>query len=185
MNSRLILPFLMLAVAFTHAEPEIIYQSTVGNPVPIDKYISGLSQNKKVTIDKDPDIKTKLIEELKKRGRRHGSYSNRNVILPIQTPTLSPGNLSSKDEYFPDLVVPLFVVGSDDLSISWLDSFREQLIKIGAIGWIVQAETEEDLRNIATAGRGLKFMPANGDYLSKQYNITHYPVLITQRSVEQ
>ena len=44
---------------------------------------------------------------------------------------------------------PFFLVGSDALSQRWLIARREELLRLGAVGMLIQAETEADVRRIA------------------------------------
>ena len=53
------------------------------------------------------------------------------------------------------------------------------------MGMLVQAETMDDLRNIAELAEGLSIMPASGTDLADALKISHYPVLITAHGIEQ
>ena len=56
---------------------------------------------------------------------------------------------------------------------------------IGAVGMLVQAETREDLRAIAELADGLSILPASASDIVKALGISHYPVLISARGIEQ
>ena len=113
-------------------------------------------------------------------------------LLPISSPELSPGviltNTSSQDA-FKRLALgnarPFFLVGSDDLSHRWLKSRKAELLKLGAVGMLIQAETEADVRRIAELGQGLSITLGSATDIAKVLGIVHYPVLITSRGIEQ
>jgi len=51
--------------------------------------------------------------------------------------------------------------------------------------WLVSAESLSKVKRIVTALSGVSMSPANGDAIAKFFSIKHYPVLITQRLIEQ
>ena len=72
---------------------------------------------------------------------------------------------------------PFFIIGSDDLSLRWLQSHRAALQHLGAVGMLVQAETEADVRRVAGAspgpsdhiGFGQRYRTGIGDQLATRY----------------
>jgi integrating conjugative element protein (TIGR03765 family) len=80
---------------------------------------------------------------------------------------------------------PLFLIGSDARSRQWLQTHRDRLKAIGAVGMLVQADTADDLRTIARLADGLSILPASGSDLAKALGISHYPVLISAHGIEQ
>ncbi len=106
------------------------------------------------------------------------------ALLPIRSPGLSPGPVQARAHDRP-FSRPFFLVGSDDRSKQWLVAHRDRLEAIGAVGMLVQAETREDLQAIADLSRGLRIMPASATNVAAALNISHYPVLITSRGIEQ
>lgn len=106
------------------------------------------------------------------------------ALLPIRSRGLSPGQVQARshDRSFSR---PFFLIGSDDRSRRWLVHYRERLKEIGAVGMLVQAETQEDLRAIAQFAGGLPIMPASAADIAAALGIAHYPVLITPQGIEQ
>ena len=105
--------------------------------------------------------------------------------LPIQTPKLTPGDVTPKALNNPQLIQPFFLVGSDNRSRQWLLQNREQLKRIHAIGLLVQANTLNDVQTMQSLSQGLTLIPAPANELIKRYGLEHYPVLITKEGITQ
>ncbi len=106
------------------------------------------------------------------------------TLLPIRSPGLSPGPVQARSHDRP-FSRPFFLIGSDDRSRQWLVEYQERLQEIGAVGMLVQAETQEDLRAIARLAGGLPILPASAADIGAALGISHYPVLITPQGIEQ
>ena len=104
--------------------------------------------------------------------------------LPIQSPGLTPGPVQARAHDRP-FTRPLFLIGSDSRSRQWLQTHRDRLKEIGAVGMLVQAETMDDLRTIARLADGLSILPASGSDIAKALSVSHYPVLISAHGIEQ
>lgn len=106
------------------------------------------------------------------------------ALLPIRSPGLSPGPVQTRSHDRP-FSRPFFLIGSDDRSRRWLVEYRGRLKEIGAVGMLVQAETQEDLRAIAQLAGGLPILPASAVDIATALGLSHYPVLITPQGIEQ
>ena len=106
-------------------------------------------------------------------------------ILPIKTSNMRPGVVSKRQHSLPHFQTPLFVIGSDALSKQWLETRREQLIALNAVGILVSAETEKDIHDIKKLSKGLWIFPASGEDIAKELNLSHYPALISRIGIEQ
>ncbi|MEW7982098.1 MAG: integrating conjugative element protein [Candidatus Sedimenticola endophacoides] len=104
--------------------------------------------------------------------------------LPIQSPGLTPGLVQARAHKRP-FTRPFFLIGSDSHSRQWLQTHRDRLKEIGAVGMLVQAETMDDLRTIARLADGLSILPASGSDIAKALSVSHYPVLISAHGIEQ
>ena len=100
------------------------------------------------------------------------------TLLPIRSPGLTPGKLSTRAHSVP-FARPFFVIGSDEFSKSWLVNHRKTLKQMGAVGMLVEAESVEDLRDIARLAEGLHITPAPGSDIARAIGITHYPFAIS------
>ena len=106
------------------------------------------------------------------------------ALLPIRSPGLTPGQVKAHSHHRP-FTRPFFLIGSDVRSRKWLQTHRNRLKEIGAVGMLVQADTVENLRVIATLAEGLSILPASASDIAEALGITHYPVLITPHGIEQ
>ncbi len=106
------------------------------------------------------------------------------TLLPIRSPGLTPGKVAARAHARP-LLRPFFLIGADARSRRWLTRNRAHLRSIGAIGMLVAADSENDLRQIAALARGLSITPASGADLARVLDIKHYPVLITASGLSQ
>ncbi len=79
---------------------------------------------------------------------------------------------------------PLFVIGDDAESFTWLAKYKSILDEIQAVGLIVHANSTDALKRIRSAAGNLMLYPANGRGLNKRFGITCYPVLITAHLIE-
>ncbi|MGY6275069.1 integrating conjugative element protein [Methylomonas sp. MgM2] len=104
--------------------------------------------------------------------------------LPVKTPSLSPGKVDSRTIDRPNLDRPIFIVGADPLSISWLLLHQVQLKQLHAIGLAVNVETLTQLQQLQNAAGGLEIHPLVGDAVAAQLALQHYPVLITASRIE-
>lgn len=105
-------------------------------------------------------------------------------LLPIRSPGLSPGPVQARVHARPHLR-PFFMIGADARSRRWLVRRRAHLVSIGAVGLLVAADSEQDLRQIARLARGLAITPASGSDLARVLDLEHYPVLITASGISQ
>ncbi|MNJ71297.1 hypothetical protein D3C77_678220 [compost metagenome] len=105
-------------------------------------------------------------------------------ILPVSSSQLSPGQITPRVLNMPGLQ-PLFLVGSDPLSLTWLRQRAAELREMGAAGLAVEVADSEALARIRAAAPGLNILPVNGNEIAIRLQIEHYPVLITATALEQ
>jgi len=105
-------------------------------------------------------------------------------LLPITSLQLTPGPVARQKMARP-FTAPMFLIGSDPLSVRWLLQHRARLAKLGAVGLIVEVPDEAALQRIIALAAGLTLLPASGSDLAETLDLTHYPVLITQDGIEQ
>lgn len=106
-------------------------------------------------------------------------------MLPVSTPSLSPGRVERRTLSMPPAFQPLFIVGDDPLSLSWLAARGPSLSQMGASGLAVNVQTAESLRSLQELVPDLRIDPVPGDDLANRLGLTHYPALITATGVEQ
>lgn len=105
--------------------------------------------------------------------------------LPIETPGLLPGKVIKRKISQPYLSNPIFLIGDDELSNRWLLKNKALLIRINAVGMLVNVRNKQELHRIAKVAKGLKIIPAPAIDLAKQLGLKHYPVLISKQFIEQ
>ena len=105
--------------------------------------------------------------------------------LPITTPSMQPGNVKVQPKSLRYLQRPLFLIGSDDMSREWLIAKREQLIDIGAVGLLIEAQTLEQINEITALAEGLRLVPASAENFAGQLGLSYYPVLLSKEGWEQ
>lgn len=173
----------MLVAVPLRAAPVVIYDAGNTSTQAMDAYTRVLGKPAQFVLPDDPETRARIQQDLLDRANKHGGYGG--VRVPIRTRNLTPQRIASKDAYFPNLSTPLFIVGADPVSLTWLKQWREALLKVGAVGWVVQAENAQELRAVAEAGAGLRFMAMPGDALANIFGVKGYPVLISERAIEQ
>lgn len=105
-------------------------------------------------------------------------------MLPVRSPSLSPGEVEPRDLALPALT-RLFLVGDDPRSLAWLAEQAESLRQLGAAGLAVEVADMPALERIRRAGPGLTILPVSGEDLAQRLDLRHYPVLITTHRLEQ
>ena len=110
---------------------------------------------------------------------------NKAFQLPIETPSMSSGAVKVTAKSLKYLQKPLFLVGADARSKAWLESKRDQLVKLNAVGLLVQANTLGEVQVMQALAKGLRLIPASAESFAKPLSLTHYPVLISRDGWEQ
>lgn len=105
-------------------------------------------------------------------------------MLPVKSEHLSPGKVENRVTNVPGLV-PLFLVGDDNLSRRWLAARADLLREISAIGLVVNVQHIKALTELRELGSGLEMVPTSADDLALRMGVKHYPVLITATGIEQ
>ena len=105
--------------------------------------------------------------------------------FPITTPQLSPKIVAPRSISLPHLQTPIFIIGSDTFSRQWLQERKDELMNVGAVGLLVEAESLEALKSMQVLGDGLHITAVPGQDIARQLGIKHYPVLISRTAIEQ
>ena len=105
-------------------------------------------------------------------------------LLPIHSPDLTPGPVPTVVAPRP-FVAPLFIFGSDLLSLRWVAARRDELKAVGAVGLLVEAPDAASLSRVLEVTGDLPIIPASDSDLSRNLELSHYPALVTQEGVRQ
>ena len=168
----------LLVAGSSAAEPVVLFDNGQTRPIPFPKVM---------TIESAP-VRTPVRSA--QAGPLDLSSLSAASRLPIRTPgmqvgTLDPTVAAAIEQNLKYLSQPFFVIGSDTYSLQWLRHYRPTLIRVGAVGLLVQAETAADLAQVSAAGQGLNIAPVSGRTLVQSLKLTHYPVLISHKGIEQ
>jgi len=99
-------------------------------------------------------------------------------VLPVHSTRLSPGEVESRPLTMPGLT-PLFLIGDDERSRTWLARRIGELRRLHAVGLVVEVQSVEALKSLRRLAPGLMLSPTSGDDLAQRLKLDHYPVLIT------
>lgn len=105
-------------------------------------------------------------------------------VLPIHTPELTPGPLEPRSLSMPGMR-SIFLIGDDELSRRWLALRRDQLIQLNAVGYVVNVASKAAWEDLQRQADGLELLPVSGSDLAVRLGISHYPVLISEKGLEQ
>lgn len=117
------------------------------------------------------------------RSQPMGRVTEANM-LPVRAERISPGMVERRPMNAPGLR-PFFMVGDDDLSKKWLEERSEALSAMGAVGMVVDVETSAALSQLRAIVPTLTLLPTPGDDVAGRLGLDHYPVLVTDKSIEQ
>ena len=107
-------------------------------------------------------------------------------VYPVDTPSLNPGPVEPRRVQLPQLAsAPFFLIGNDPLSRDWLALYGKRLATLGAVGFLVKAESDAELQSVRQLAPGIPITPLDGAQLAKTLGLTHYPVLVTAGLIEQ
>lgn len=84
-----------------------------------------------------------------------------------------------------DRLQPFFLVGSDSISVRWIEANRDALTSLGAVGFLIQADSLHDVETVIRAGAGLPIAPVPGALIARQFDLSSYPVLVTDTGILQ
>jgi integrating conjugative element protein (TIGR03765 family) len=106
------------------------------------------------------------------------------AMLPVRSTQLSPGDVPRRVIRAPGLT-PLFLIGDDERSRTWLRQRQAALRELHAVGLVVNVESMPALAALRRLAPGLPLAPASGDDFAQRLGLRHYPVLITATGIEQ
>lgn len=105
--------------------------------------------------------------------------------LPITTPSMQPGKVTVTPKALRYLQRPLFLVGADQVSQDWLAEKREQLVRIGAVGLLVEAKDRQEVEVVLKIAEDLRLVPASAEGFATRLGLSHYPILLSKEGWEQ
>lgn len=105
-------------------------------------------------------------------------------MLPVSTPEMTPGRVENRRLKLTGMT-PVFLLGDDALSRTWLELRRTDLQQLHATGLVVNVTGDASLRDMQTLVPGLTLLPASASDIARRLHLTNYPVLITADGLSQ
>jgi len=106
-------------------------------------------------------------------------------MLPVTSDRLTLGHVTARSLDLPGRMTPFFIVGADKLSVRWLKQRGDRLRHLHAVGLVVNVKTAAQLKQLRRIGDGLVLRPVAGDDIATRLELSHYPVLVTPKGVQQ
>lgn len=152
---------LLMAMSFkVSAEPTILYDT--GSTTSIQHYLDALNMT-------DEPVSPMPLP----------AYED------VSTPEMTLGKVKAVAVKLPMLNNPLFLIGTDKQSQAWLSRNKQTLIRIGAVGMIVNSTSEQSTMDTLKLATGLTVSTASASSLAVRFKLNHYPVLITKTGISQ
>jgi len=191
----ILLSVLSFAAKSAAALPQAVHPFVIGKTGPthpIQTYTQMVDPKIKVKIqqlkqeitkitEKADMQKSLLIQQTSAQKPRTITFDN----FPIKTKEMTPGYVKPTKLNLSMLPQPIFVIGSDDMSLNWLKKYQKRLKAVNAIGMLVQANNKTDYEQVQRIANGLTILPMSGEVVAQQLKIYHYPLLITRKLAEQ
>ena len=182
-----LVPGLLLAIvagSSALADLTVIYDS--GQTQPLSPLLGPLQA------DKTPATDPAKASDMNRSSKSMLGPAELSNLLPLQSPGLEVGD-TADSPLNPEVLTrlaqgnprPFFLIGSDAVSLQWLAYHRDTLRSLGAVGMLVQADTEADVRRVADVAQGLSITLGSGSDLAAALGIDRYPVLITADGIRQ
>lgn len=138
---------------------------------PIDKYLP----------------KNDSKERSKKNYKHRQSTKLVHAHFPVITKSMSVGRVTDDEASeikYQVATRPMFIIGYDPVSMKWLKDNRELLSEKGAIGLVVNVETNEQMEELQKlAGDKVMMQPTPGDNLAEHLKLKHYPFYMDSMGV--
>ena len=123
-----------------------------------------------------PSVKSKQL---------HSAKTNQYTFDDVTySPLLSEGRVVTRSINVPSLSQPIFIVGTDKHSLSWLKRYQRKLNALHATGIVVNVESNAAYQHLVALTH-MHLLPINADALAKRFGLHHYPVLISHHLIEQ
>lgn len=165
----------MVLLASLQAKADLVVLGKLGETVPSQEYFKNISLK---DVKLDYDKANRLLDAAKK------SISS-NVFFPLLPSKMKPGVLKGHRFDSSKKIHPFAVVGTDNISMKWLSLRQSKLEELNTPVYVVEAESMDLVRRLASKYKSMKFVPANGDGLAENLKVKAYPFLVTSSGVWQ
>lgn len=141
-------------------------------------------------------------------GGRDSGYKNPSVLMQAAAKRLSPdalrvpnavsihasryplrsgmrvGIVNNQRHHYP-LTTPLFIASNDPVSLHWIDTNREYLRSINAIGIVTNVDSDRDVTAMKNQFSELQLVAMPVENIAQAFALHNYPVLITAQEIRQ
>ena len=161
-------------------ELEVLYDS--GNTVSIDNYYLSNPEAKRQEVKRFEQAREQVKEGIKQPQQKHVEQIMKGHF-PISPDVISFSSVSKKQVLrdIPQLEHNIFVVGDDKYSLQWIEYNKEELLRFGAVGILTKVDSMVRFKEILEQVKPLSLMPVSADFVQKEFGVTNYPVLITNK----
>lgn len=104
-------------------------------------------------------------------------------VYPVRSKALTPGKVVSR-QVQETLPKPIFIIGDDATSKSWLQKYHGRLSKLHATGFVVNVSSAQAMQALVRAFSHLSLLALPADSIAKNLGVKHYPVLISDKIIE-
>jgi integrating conjugative element protein (TIGR03765 family) len=150
----------------SHAAPIVIHDG--GPTVPISQYLSSFFEGDR---DQSPNAANDTIPHQPQVP----------MTFPVVTHGMTPGKLSTtfRMNLKGWLNRPVFFIGADSFSRTWLTTNRDRLARAEATGVVVNVASLDDFRAMQALAPALPMAPASVEGLATQLGLRIYPAVIS------
>jgi integrating conjugative element protein (TIGR03765 family) len=144
--------------------------------------------------DEIPEYSHETIQKISQKLQAHANETIKNLqpqtisaplppsepslgIFPVASHLLTPA-IDQPTLYIPSLRQSLFLMGTDEISMRWLQQNITKLQAIHATGFLVQVQSQQEAEEVIKLSADLLLIPISGDSFAKQWGISHYPLLV-------
>lgn len=179
----LILPLLFMA---TSASAELVVIYDTGRTVPLKHHADISAVKRSINSSQLDPIKTEELTQ----SIINVDKTMAKQMLAGQFPII-PNHLSAQRwnkthiKHDRPEVSPLFIFGDDKYSLQWLSLNKDFFKKMGAVGLMTKVDSLESYIAIRKQYPDLTIYPTNADFITTEFSINVYPVLITPKGIIQ
>ncbi len=155
-----------------------------GEPVVVFKHPRAISARPywEPLLQGEQETRGTAVTAMPKSAVAAGRASSYKLAIEDRLPLYSSTMRSAEPALYiqPGMSQPLFIVGMDTTSLTWLTRHMETLVSLGATGLVVEAGNLEDWVMLRDAARqaGVSLQLFDSDSLVEVYTIDSYPTLI-------
>jgi len=90
-----------------------------------------------------------------------------------------------KDGLADTLITPICLLANDERSMAWLTRNQATLKREKAVCYLVKSQSENDVAQLRLIAPAITFITLNPAFVIERFGVPGYPVLISQRGMEQ